>query len=129
MDESFRAIAAASNQPEDVARQLREVGYTIIEGPVAHSKCAQLAEAYDAAVLAAHPDDVSTSSSDYEGQVMACGAAGSVIIGVDVLALAERNCWSSCQRFVCRNTPGLHRETAKKDTDVRFVNGLFRGHW
>ena len=63
MDESFRAIAAESKLSENVARQLTDVGYVVIEGPVAHNKCAQLAAAYDAAVLAAHPDDVRISSS------------------------------------------------------------------
>ncbi len=62
MDEWFKTIAAESGLPEDVARQLRDVGYVVIEGPV-HTKCPQLAEAYDAAVLAAHPDDVRISSS------------------------------------------------------------------
>ena len=63
MDKWFREIATESDLPEDVARRLRDVGYIVIEGPVAHNKCAQLAEAYDAAVLAAHPDDVSIRSS------------------------------------------------------------------
>src|ERR1044072_7034682 len=63
MDESFRAIAAESKLSENIARQLTDVGYIVIEGPVAHDKCEQLAKAYDAAVLAAHPDDVRISSS------------------------------------------------------------------
>ena len=63
MDKWFREIAAKSDLPEDVARQLHDVGYVVIEGPVAHINCAQLAEAYDAAVLAAHPDDVRIRSS------------------------------------------------------------------
>jgi phytanoyl-CoA dioxygenase PhyH len=63
MDESFRAIAAESKLPENIARQLSDAGYVVIEGPVAHNKCEQLAKAYDAAVLAAHPDDVRISSS------------------------------------------------------------------
>src|SRR5438105_1462200 len=63
MKKWFREIAAGCDLPEEVTRQLRDVGYVVIEGPVVHSKCAQLAEAYDAAVLAAHPDDVSIRSS------------------------------------------------------------------
>jgi hypothetical protein len=63
MDEFFRAIAAESKLPESIARQLTDAGYVVIEGPVAHNKCEQLAKAYDAAVLAAHPDDVRISSS------------------------------------------------------------------
>src|SRR5437764_706024 len=62
-DKWFGEIAADCDLPEDVARQLRDLGYVVIEGPVAHIKCAQLSEAYDAAVLAAHPDDVSVRSS------------------------------------------------------------------
>ena len=63
MDESYRAIAAESKLPENIARQLTDAGYVVIDGPVAHNKCEQLAKAYDAAVLAAHPDDVRISSS------------------------------------------------------------------
>ena len=63
MDESFRAIAAESKLPENIARQLADAGYVVIDGPVAHNKCEQLAQAYDAAVLAAHPEDVRISSS------------------------------------------------------------------
>ena len=55
MDESFRAIAVESKLPEDIARQLTDVGYIVIEGAVAHNKCEQLAKAYDAAVLGADP--------------------------------------------------------------------------
>ena len=62
MDEWFRSIAAQSKLPDDVAQQLLDVGYVVMEGPV-EGKAAQLAEAYDAAVLAAHPDDVSIRSS------------------------------------------------------------------
>src|SRR5438067_1768747 len=63
MDKWFREIAAECDLPEEVARQLRDVGYVVMDGPVAHTQCAQLAEAYDAVVLAAQPDDVSISSS------------------------------------------------------------------
>ncbi len=61
MDKWFREIAAESDLPEEVARQLHDVGYVVIKGAVSHT--AQLSEAYDAAVLAAHPDDVSVSIS------------------------------------------------------------------
>src|SRR4051794_29025201 len=63
MDEWFDTIAAGSNLPVEVARQLRDTGYIVMEGAVPQSQCAQLAAAYDAAVLAAHPDDVSVRSS------------------------------------------------------------------
>src|SRR5207237_8160787 len=63
MDKWFRKIVAESSLPEDVARQLRNVGFVVIEGPVAHTKLTQFSEAYDAAVSAAHPDDISIRSS------------------------------------------------------------------
>src|SRR3954451_9369901 len=63
MDEWFRKIAAESELPEEAARQLREAGFVVIASPEIQSRCAQLAAAYDAAVLAAHPDDVSIRSS------------------------------------------------------------------
>jgi hypothetical protein len=63
MDKWFRLIATEYDLPEEVARQLRDIGFVVIEGLVAHNRCGQLAAAYDAAVLAAHPDDVSVRSS------------------------------------------------------------------
>ena len=63
MDEWFKSIAVESDLAEDVALQLRDVGYVVIEEMGGHTKCAQLSEAYDTAVLAAHPDDVSIKSS------------------------------------------------------------------
>lgn len=63
MDEWFKAIAAESDLPEGVALQLRDIGYVVMEGPVTHAKRAQFSEAYDAAVLAAHPNDISIRSS------------------------------------------------------------------
>ena len=62
-DQWFREIEANYCLPDDVARQLRDIGYVVIEGAVAQAKRVQLSEAYDAAVLAAHPDDVSVRSS------------------------------------------------------------------
>jgi hypothetical protein len=63
MDEWLNTIAAEYDLPEAAALQLRDAGYVVVEGPVAEVECAQLAQAYDAAVLAAHPDDVSVRSS------------------------------------------------------------------
>jgi len=62
-DQWFREMAANYCLPENAARQLRDIGYVVIEGAVAQAKRVQLSEAYDAAVLAAHPDDVSVRSS------------------------------------------------------------------
>ncbi|PYS51494.1 MAG: hypothetical protein DMF68_04205 [Acidobacteria bacterium] len=121
MDRWFTEMAVNYCLPEDVARQLHDIGYVIIEGAVAHTERAPLSAAYDAAVLAAHPDEVSVRSwpmigfiymidefrgdngatrfvpgshmlsrepdemmkdatADCEGQTLACGPAGSVII-------------------------------------------------
>ena len=63
VDKWFREIEANYCLQADVARQLRDIGYVVIEGAVAQAKRVQLSEAYDAAVLAAHPDDVSVRSS------------------------------------------------------------------
>lgn len=63
MDKWFRQIAAEHDLPEEMAQQLREVGYVVIEGMVPDTKCAQLSEAYDAVVRTAHPDNVSVRSS------------------------------------------------------------------
>jgi ectoine hydroxylase-related dioxygenase (phytanoyl-CoA dioxygenase family) len=63
MDKWLSEMAAGFELPAEIARRLRDVGYVVIEGPVAQSECGQLAEAYDAAVRAAHPDDVSIKSS------------------------------------------------------------------
>ena len=63
MDHWFRDIAAGFDLPEEIARQLCEAGYVVMEGAVAPAKRAQLSEAYDAAVRSAHPDDVGISTS------------------------------------------------------------------
>jgi hypothetical protein len=63
MDEWFKTIAEESGLSESAALQLRDVGYVVMDGPVAQTKLARLSEAYDAAVAAAHPDDVSIRSS------------------------------------------------------------------
>lgn len=62
-DHWFSEIAASYRLTEDIARQLCDTGYVIVEGAVAEAKLAQLSEAYDKVVLAAHPDDVSVRSS------------------------------------------------------------------
>jgi Phytanoyl-CoA dioxygenase (PhyH) len=59
MDKRFGEMAAKYYLPEDIARQLRDDGYVVIEAAVADARCAQLSEAYDTAVRAARPDDVS----------------------------------------------------------------------
>ncbi|HKC64786.1 MAG TPA: phytanoyl-CoA dioxygenase family protein [Pyrinomonadaceae bacterium] len=63
MDRWFTEMAANYCLPEDIARQLCDIGYVVIEGAVAQTERARMSAAYDAAVLAAHPDDVSVRSS------------------------------------------------------------------
>ena len=63
MDDWFSVIASDSELPGDAARELRDIGFVVIPGPVAPAKLAQLAAAYDAAVSGADPADVSIGSS------------------------------------------------------------------
>lgn len=63
MDEWFQTIAAEFFLPDDVAKQLSDIGYVVMEGPIASDKMTHLTKAYDAAVATAHPDDVSRKGS------------------------------------------------------------------
>lgn len=63
MDRWFGEMAANYSLPEDVALKLGGRGYVVIEEAVAQDERARLSEAYDEAVLTAHPDDVSVRSS------------------------------------------------------------------
>lgn len=63
MDNLFREITSRSALSELAARELRELGFVVIPGPVSPDGLARLAEAYDAAVAAAAPEDVSTGST------------------------------------------------------------------
>jgi hypothetical protein len=63
MDDWYSAIAAESDLPPDVARQLCNIGFVVMPGPVIRGGCARLSEAYDRAVLTADPTDVSIRSS------------------------------------------------------------------
>jgi len=58
MDEWFDAIAADCVLPEDIERQLHELGFVVIPGPVAPEHTASLAQAYDSACASADPVDV-----------------------------------------------------------------------
>ena len=58
MDDWFSVITAGSELPANAVQQLHDIGFIVIPGPIAPAKLSQLPEAYDAAVLAAHPDDV-----------------------------------------------------------------------
>jgi len=51
-------IASGSHLSPDVARQLRDVGFVVMPGPVITGGNEQLSEAYDRAVVTAAPVDV-----------------------------------------------------------------------
>jgi hypothetical protein len=54
---------AGLDLPPDAARQLDDIGFAVLPGPAVQCGWARLAEAYDQAVLAANPADVSMRSS------------------------------------------------------------------
>ena len=63
MDDWFNVMDARCELSTGAARDLRDVGFVVIPGPVAPDRLAQLAAAYDAAVACAAADDVSIGSS------------------------------------------------------------------
>src|SRR5919198_1274948 len=63
MDDWYSVIAAEAEMPPDAARQLCDIGFVVMPGPVIRGGCARLAAAYDRAVLTADPADVSIRSS------------------------------------------------------------------
>jgi hypothetical protein len=63
MDDWFEIINAGCDLSTDVPRQLRDVGFVIIPGPVASGNLKRLAETYDTAVDSADAGDVSFGSS------------------------------------------------------------------
>lgn len=63
MDHWFSVISKASALSADAVRDLHEVGFVVIPGPLESDCLARLGEAYDSAVAGATPDDVSTGSS------------------------------------------------------------------
>ena len=63
VDAHYRAIAASSHLPPAAARQLLEVGFIVIRGPVAPRDVPRLQDAYDRAVATADAADVRTASS------------------------------------------------------------------
>jgi hypothetical protein len=54
---------AGLDLPPDAARQLDDIGFAVLPGPAVQGGWARLAEAYDEAVSAANPADVSIRSS------------------------------------------------------------------
>ncbi|MCA1567675.1 MAG: phytanoyl-CoA dioxygenase family protein [Acidobacteria bacterium] len=63
MRDWFSVIGRGCELPEGALRDLRDVGFVVIPGPVASDRLGQLAAAYDAAVASADPDDMSVGSS------------------------------------------------------------------
>src|ERR1700682_6060982 len=57
MDDWFSVIAAGSELPASAVRELNDVGFVVIPGPVAPPQLERLAAVYDAAVSAADPAD------------------------------------------------------------------------
>jgi hypothetical protein len=58
-----RIIESESQLSPDALRQLREIGFVVMPGPVLPGGCEQLSEAYDRAVATADPADVHVGRS------------------------------------------------------------------
>jgi Phytanoyl-CoA dioxygenase (PhyH) len=63
MQDWFSIIGAGRELSADALRDLRDVGFVVIPGPLAPDGLAQLAVAYDSAILSANPGDVSIGST------------------------------------------------------------------
>jgi len=55
MDPWFAVIASGSELPADSVKELDEVGFVVIPGPIAPPQLPRLASVYDAAASAADP--------------------------------------------------------------------------
>ena len=63
MDHWYKLIEQSRELSESILKELDEVGFIIIPGPVSPDQVLELAAAYDSAVLNAHPSDVSVGRS------------------------------------------------------------------
>ena len=63
LDSWFSVIASDCVLPSAAVQELDDIGFVVIAGPVVQARLSELVAAYDAAVLAAHPDDVSIGRS------------------------------------------------------------------
>lgn len=63
MDDWFNIIAASCELSANNVRDLHDVGFVVIPGPVPTDGLAQLAKAYDSTVASANSDDVSKGST------------------------------------------------------------------
>ncbi len=59
----FHIMAATYELPRETIQELRETGLTVMAGPVGQDEFARIVAAYDAAILAAHPNDVHVGST------------------------------------------------------------------
>jgi len=59
----FHIMAATHELPRETLKELSETGFTVMAGPVVQDEFARIVAAYDSAVLAAHPNDVSVGRS------------------------------------------------------------------
>lgn len=63
MHDWFSICGAGRDLPASALREIREVGFVVIPGPVAPGRVARLAAAYDSAVASASPEDVRVGST------------------------------------------------------------------
>jgi ectoine hydroxylase-related dioxygenase (phytanoyl-CoA dioxygenase family) len=63
IDERYEALAAGSHLPPDAARQLLDIGFVVMRGPIASDDVPRVQDAYDRAVATADAADVRISSS------------------------------------------------------------------
>jgi hypothetical protein len=63
MDDWYNRIRERSELSSSTLKELDDVGYIVIPGPVTPDQLPQLSEAYDSALLTAKPEDVSFGSS------------------------------------------------------------------
>ena len=59
----FHIMAATYELPRETVQELRETGFTVMAGPVVNDEFARIVAAYDSAVLAANPNDISVGRS------------------------------------------------------------------
>ena len=63
MDSWFKQINSGCALPADALRDLHDLGFVIIPGPIVNDRIAQLAQAYDLAVATAAPPDLSVGNT------------------------------------------------------------------
>src|SRR5258708_8810462 len=67
MDDWFSVIAAGCDLPASAVKELDDVGFVVIAGPVAPSQLSRLRAVYDAAVSAADPADFNSGRATTRG--------------------------------------------------------------